>query len=90
MTTAEANDISLLMRAGSLAAPMQIVEERTIGPSLGKENIEKGFHSTLWGFTAVALFMVVYYRLMGFFSTIALSTNILFLVGILSAMPWQR
>ena len=86
MTTAEANDISLLMRAGSLAAPMQIVEERTIGPSLGKENIEKGFHSTLWGFTAVALFMVVYYRLMGFFSTIALSTNILFLVGILSAM----
>jgi len=86
MTQAEANDTSLLLRAGSLAAPMQIVEERTIGPSLGKENIEKGFHSTLWGFAAVALFMVVYYRLMGFFSTIALSTNILFLVGILSAM----
>ena len=86
MTTAEANDTSLLLRAGSLAAPMQIVEERTIGPSLGKENIEKGFHSTLWGFAAVAAFMVVYYRLMGFFSTIALSTNILFLVGILSAM----
>ena len=86
MSTAEANDISLLMRAGSLAAPMQIVEERTIGPSLGKENIEKGFNSTLWGFAAVALFMVIYYRLMGFFSTIALSTNILFLVGILSAM----
>ena len=86
MTQAEANDTSLLLRAGSLAAPMQIVEERTIGPSLGKENIEKGFNSTLWGFAAVALFMVVYYRLMGFFSTIALSTNILFLVGILSAM----
>ena len=86
MTTAEANDTSLLLRAGSLAAPMQIVEERTIGPSLGKENIEKGFNSTLWGFAAVAAFMVVYYRLMGFFSTIALSTNILFLVGILSAM----
>ena len=86
MTTAEANDTSLLLRAGSLAAPMQIVEERTIGPSLGKENIEKGFHSTLWGFAAVAAFMVIYYRLMGFFSTIALSTNILFLVGILSAM----
>lgn len=86
MTTAEANDTSLLLRAGSLAAPMQIVEERTIGPSLGKENIEKGFHSTLWGFAIVAAFMVVYYRLMGFFSTIALSTNILFLIGILSAM----
>ncbi|HGJ8465417.1 TPA: protein translocase subunit SecD [Neisseria gonorrhoeae] len=86
MTTAEANDTSLLLRAGSLAAPMQIVEERTIGPSLGKENIEKGFHSTLWGFAIVAAFMVVYYRLMGFFSTIALSANILFLIGILSAM----
>ena len=86
MTKAEAEDTSLLLRAGSLAAPMQIVEERTIGPSLGKENIEKGFNSTLWGFAAVAAFMVVYYRLMGFFSTIALSTNILFLVGILSAM----
>jgi len=86
MSFAEAEDISLLLRAGSLAAPMQIVEERTIGPSLGKENIEKGFNSTLWGFAAVAAFMVVYYRLMGFFSTIALSTNILFLVGILSAM----
>ena len=81
MTTAEANDTSLLLRAGSLAAPMQIVEERTIGPSLGKENIEKGFHSTLWGFAAVAAFMVIYYRLMGFFSTIALSTNILFFGG---------
>ena len=80
MTTAEANDTSLLLRAGSLAAPMQIVEERTIGPSLGKENIEKGFNSTLWGFAAVAAFMVVYYRLMGFFSTIALSTNI-FVLG---------
>ena len=86
MTKAEAEDTSLLLRAGSLAAPMQIVEERTIGPSLGKENIEKGFNSTLWGFAAVAAFMVLYYRLMGFFSTIALSTNILFLVGILSAM----
>ncbi|WP_373740063.1 protein translocase subunit SecD [Neisseria sp.] len=86
MTTAEANDTSLLLRAGSLAAPMEIVEERTIGPSLGKENIEKGFNSTLWGFAAVALFMVVYYRLMGVFSTIALTANILFLIAILSAM----
>ena len=79
MTTAEANDTSLLLRAGSLAAPMQIVEERTIGPSLGKENIEKGFNSTLWGFAAVAAFMVVYYRLMGFFSTIAFEYQYLIL-----------
>lgn len=86
MSTAEANDTSLLLRAGSLAAPMEIIEERTIGPSLGKENIEKGFNSTLWGFAAVALFMVFYYRLMGVFSTIALSTNILFLLAILSAL----
>ncbi|OSI11571.1 protein translocase subunit SecD [Neisseria zoodegmatis] len=86
MSTAEANDTSLLLRAGSLAAPMEIVEERTIGPSLGKENIEKGFNSTLWGFAAVALFMIVYYRLFGFFSVIALSTNILFLIAILSAL----
>ncbi|MCP1661117.1 protein translocase subunit SecD [Neisseria perflava] len=86
MSSAEANDTSLLLRAGSLAAPMQIVEERTIGPSLGKENIDKGFHSTLWGFAVVAIFMVIYYRLMGFFSVIALSTNILFLVAILSAL----
>ncbi|WP_416189267.1 protein translocase subunit SecD [Neisseria sp. CCUG17229] len=86
MSSAEANDTSLLLRAGSLAAPMEIVEERTIGPSLGKENIEKGFNSTLWGFAAVAVFMVIYYRLMGVFSTIALSTNILFLIAILSAL----
>ncbi|MCF7520857.1 protein translocase subunit SecD [Neisseria sp. ZJ106] len=86
MNQAEARDTALLLRAGSLAAPMNIVEERTIGPSLGKENIEKGFHSTLWGFVVVALFMVVYYRLIGLFSTIALTTNILFLVAILSAL----
>ncbi|OSI17870.1 protein-export membrane protein SecD [Neisseria dentiae] len=86
MSTAEANDTSLLLRAGSLAAPMEIVEERTIGPSLGKENISKGFNSTLWGFAVVAAFMVVYYRLMGVFSTIALTTNILFLIAILSAL----
>lgn len=86
MSSAEANDTSLLLRAGSLAAPMEIVEERTIGPSLGKENIEKGFNSTLWGFAAVAVFMVIYYRLMGLFSTIALSCNILFLIAILSAL----
>lgn len=86
MTAAEANDTSLLLRAGSLAAPMQIVEERTIGPSLGAENIQKGFHSTLWGFAAVAVFMVIYYRLFGVFSVIALSANLLFLIAILSAL----
>lgn len=86
MNTAEANDISLLLRAGSLAAPMEIVEERTIGPSLGKENIEKGFNSTLWGFAAVAVFMIIYYRMFGVFSVIALSSNILFLIAILSAL----
>lgn len=86
MTSAEAHDISLLLRAGSLAAPMEIVEERTIGPSMGKENIEKGFNSTLWGFLVVAVFMVVYYRVFGIFSVVALSANLLFLIAILSAL----
>ena len=84
MSLAEAQDISLLLRAGSLAAPMEIVEERTIGASLGAENIQKGVHSTLWGFAAVAVFMMFYYRLMGFFSVIALAANILLLVAALS------
>lgn len=83
---AEANDVALLLRAGSLAAPMEIVEERTIGPSLGAENIAKGINSTVWGFVAVALFMVVYYRLFGVFSSIALSANLLFLFAMLSAL----
>lgn len=86
MNVAEANDTSLLLRAGSLAAPMEIVEERTIGPSLGAENIQKGVQSTLWGFAAVALFMIAYYRLIGLFSTIALMANLLFLVAILSLL----
>ncbi|MDO4997715.1 MAG: protein translocase subunit SecD [Neisseria sp.] len=86
MNVAEANDTSLLLRAGSLAAPMEIVEERTIGPSLGAENIEKGVKSTLWGFAAVAVFMIVYYRLIGFFSSVALVANILFLVALLSLL----
>lgn len=86
MNTAEANDISLLLRAGSLAAPMEVVEERTIGPSLGAENIEKGVKSTLWGFLAVAVFMIVYYRLIGLFSSIALVANILCLVALLSLL----
>ncbi|MDF7675927.1 protein translocase subunit SecD [Neisseriaceae bacterium ESL0693] len=86
MNIAEANDTALLLRAGSLAAPMKIIEERTIGPSLGKENISKGFHSTLWGFIAVAIFMIFYYRVFGIFSVLALSCNLLFLLAILSFM----
>ena len=86
MTTTEANDVALLLRAGSLAAPMEIIEERTIGPSLGADNIEKGFNSTLWGFAAIALFMTAYYLLFGFVSVTALSANLLFLVALLSLL----
>lgn len=84
--TEEAKDISLLLRAGSLAAPMEIVEERTVGPSLGKENIAKGFNSTLFGFLAIAMFMTLYYHVFGFISVIALAINVLLLVGILSLL----
>ena len=86
MSTQEASDTALLLRAGSLAAPMDIVEERTIGPSLGAENINKGFHSTLWGFAAIALFMVLYYRMFGVVSVVALASNLLFLMAILSLL----
>ncbi len=86
MSTMEANDTALLLRAGSLAAPMEIIEERTIGPSLGADNIKKGFHSTLWGFAAIALFMVAYYQIFGVISVIALASNLLFLVAILSLL----
>lgn len=86
MSTQEANDTALLLRAGSLAAPMEIIEERTIGPSLGAENITKGFHSTLWGFTAISAFMIMYYVLFGLISVIALASNLLFLVALLSLL----
>ena len=86
MSTQEANDTALLLRAGSLAAPMEIIEERTIGPSLGAENITKGFHSTLWGFTAISIFMIMYYVLFGFISVVALASNLLFLVALLSLL----
>ncbi len=86
MSTAEANDTALLLRAGSLAAPMEIIEERTIGPSLGAENIKKGFHSTMWGFAAIAAFMIAYYLLFGLVSVIALAANLLFLVALLSLL----
>ena len=86
MTVVEANDLALLLRAGSLAAPMEIIEERTIGPSLGADNIAKGFHSVTWGFAAIVVFMVIYYHLFGVFSAIALSVNLLLLVAILSML----
>ena len=86
MTTVEANDLALLLRAGSLAAPMEIIEERTIGPSLGADNISKGFHSVMWGFAAIVVFMIVYYHLFGVFSSIALTFNLLLLVAILSML----
>ena len=82
----EANDVSLLLRAGALAAPMEIVEERTVGPSLGAENISKGFHSTWIGFSAIAIFMIVYYLLFGLISVFALAANLLFLVALLSML----
>ncbi len=86
MTTVEAADTALLLRAGSLAAPMEIIEELTIGPSLGAENIAKGFNSVTWGFMAVAAFMCVYYMLFGVFSSIALAFNLLLLVAVLSML----
>ena len=86
MSTQEANDTSLLLRAGSLAAPMEIIEERTIGPSLGAENIAKGFNSVIWGFLVIVAFMCVYYYVFGMFSSIALGVNLLMLVSVLSML----
>ncbi|HSV82035.1 MAG TPA: protein translocase subunit SecD [Ramlibacter sp.] len=86
MTTVEANDVALLLRAGSLAAPMEIIEEMTIGPTLGAENITKGFHSVAWGFLAIVVFMAIYYMLFGLFSGLALAVNLLLLVAILSML----
>lgn len=85
-TTESANDLALLLRAGSLAAPMEIIEERTIGPSLGAENIEKGFKSLLIGFAGIAIFMIAYYLLFGTFSVIALAVNLLLLISVLSML----
>jgi len=86
MSTVEANDIALLLRAGSLAAPMEIVEERTVGPSLGRDNIEKGFNATRWGFVAIVVFMSAYYVAFGMISSVALAVNLLFLVALLSLL----
>jgi preprotein translocase subunit SecD len=86
MTTAEANDVALLLRAGSLAAPMEIVEERTVGPSLGADNIRKGFDSTVFGFAVLSLFIIVYYSIFGVFSALALCANLLLLIALLSML----
>lgn len=82
----EATDISLLLRAGALAAPMEIIEERTVGPSMGEENIKRGVHSTLWGFAAIAAMMIIYYLVFGGVSVLALGVNLLLLVAILSML----
>ena len=86
MSAQEAADTSLLLRAGALAAPMEIIEERTIGPSLGADNIAKGFYSTLYGFIAIAVFIIMYYRLFGLFSTAGLAFNVLLLLAVLSML----
>ena len=86
MSVSEANDLALLLRAGSLAAPMEIIEERTIGPTLGADNISKGFHSVSWGFLVIVAFMATYYMLFGLFSGLALAVNLLMLVAVLSML----
>ena len=84
--TQEATDVALLLRAGSLAAPMEIIEERTVGPSMGKENISRGVQSTIWGFVAIITMMAIYYMVFGVISVISLSVNLFFLVALLSAL----
>jgi len=86
MGIVEANDLALLLRAGSLAAPMDIIQERTIGPSLGADNIKKGFDSVMYGFAAIMVFMCIYYALFGLFSSIALAVNLMLLVALLSLL----
>ncbi|HEX7982742.1 MAG TPA: protein translocase subunit SecD [Duganella sp.] len=81
-----AAELALLLRSGALSAPMEVIEERTIGPQLGAENISKGFHSTVYGFAAIAIFMIIYYMMFGFFSVIALACNLLLLIALLSRM----
>ena len=85
-SSTDTSRLAILIRAGALAAPMEIIEERTIGPSLGAENITKGFHSTLWGFIGISLFMMSYYMLFGVVSTLSLAANLLFLIALLSML----
>ncbi|MBT0585719.1 protein translocase subunit SecD [Alteromonas oceanisediminis] len=83
----EARDLSLLLRAGALIAPIQIVEERTVGPSLGKENIELGMQAIMWGMALVLFFMLIYYKAFGIVANIALVSNVIMIVGIMSMIP---
>ncbi|GJJ03663.1 protein translocase subunit SecD [Duganella rhizosphaerae] len=85
-TAQDAADLALMLRSGALSAPMEIVEERTIGPQLGAENVAKGLHSTMYGFAAIAVFMIGYYMLFGLFSVLALACNLLLLLALLSRM----
>ena len=85
-TSQDANELALLLRSGALSAPMEFVEERVIGPQLGQENIDRGLQSTVWGFVAIAVFMIVYYHLFGVFSALALAANVLFLLALLSIL----
>jgi len=86
MTTSEAADTALLLRAGSLAAPMEIIEERLVGPSLGADNVRQGFQSTMWGFVAITIFIIIYYLIFGMVSALALSLNLTLLIALLSLL----
>ncbi|MFC0254100.1 protein translocase subunit SecD [Massilia consociata] len=85
-TSQDANELALLLRSGALSAPMEFIEERVIGPQLGAENIERGLQSTIWGFVAIAAFMIIYYHVVGIVSAVALAANVLFLLALLSMM----
>lgn len=82
----DANELALLLRSGALSAPMEFIEERVVGPQLGAENISRGLHSTVWGFVAIAIFMIIYYHVFGVFSSLALAANVLFLLALLSML----
>ncbi|MFC5513040.1 protein translocase subunit SecD [Massilia jejuensis] len=82
----DANELALLLRSGALSAPMEFIEERVVGPQLGAENISRGLNSTVWGFVAIAVFMIVYYQMFGVFSALALAANVMFLLALLSML----
>ena len=82
----DANELALLLRSGALSAPMEFIEERVVGPQLGAENVSRGLHSTVWGFVAIAVFMVIYYHMFGVFSSLALAANVMFLLALLSML----
>lgn len=86
LQSAEAHDLALLLRAGALRAPVEIIEERTVGPTLGAENIQRGFHSTWLGFALIAVFMIMYYVVFGVTAVVALAFNVVLLVALLSVL----